>query len=344
MKKIGLSISLLIFLVGCAQGSNNKIMPESAILYKHSDNTSTKLYFIDSDGSHEFFLQDIDFENNNVSIPIWSIQAELFFFVITNGNESDIYSVDIYGRNLKNLTNTPTIFETNPKPSPNGKWIVYEGSEMKSDIWIMDVNGRGRRNLTESLPGSSSPIWAYDNNHIYFSSVKEGTPNIFQLNINDGELVNLSRGSGLDGAFSVSNATQIMVFDSDRNRAMDIFLLNLITFELTNLTNSPYREVEPTISPDGQKILYKSNSGGGWDYYYLDLVSHQVQQLTNEPQKNKANGIWGDKSNIIYFNMEIEGYQDLFMVNIRNPNLINLTNTMNINEFAPKLINLGLSQ
>jgi TolB protein len=64
---------------------------------------------------------------------------------------TDIVVIRRDGTHERNLTSTPSVIESDPAWSPDGKQIVYSGDNanagMEMDIWIMGADGQNRRPL-----------------------------------------------------------------------------------------------------------------------------------------------------------------------------------------------------
>lgn len=339
MKKIFL-ILILLLLAGCSEKNTKNFDTENEKIYFISESGKLRNIYILDVHSKDRLEFSVDFgpKDTLISLPVWFESTESFYATFSNDSNSDIYSFDRNGNNLKNLTTTSNIYEFNPVCSPNGEWIAFERFETKSDIWLMDKNGKNLRNLTEKYPQNLSPIWSSDSSSIYFSSLKEGSPNIFRITLKQ-ELSNVSKGTGVDGTFSLSPDSSKLVFDSDRDGNFDIFLLNLDSEEIINLTSSNEMESEPIFSPDGKKILYKFHSNSSFDYAIFDLTTKSTRNLTNYPNTYKGNAIWNKDSTTIYFSMKEGKYLDIFSVDIISNEMTNLTNTPEINEYSPLLVN-----
>ena len=330
---------LILLLVGCNKNITQIDDTEKERIYFISESEQSRNIYILDIVSNEKFEFSVDFGPNDtiISLPIWCESTNSFYATFSDNSNSDIYSFDRYGKNLKNLSTTSNIFEFNPVCSPNGEWIAYERFETKSDIWLMDKNGKNLRNLTEKYPQNFSPIWSADSSTIYFSSLKEGSPNIYRITLT-GDLLNVSKGSGVDGTFTLSPDSTKLAFDSDRDGNFDIFLLDLVSEKIKNLTSSKEMESEPIFSPNGKMILYKIHSNSNFDYAIFDLTTQSIRKLTNYPNAYKGNAIWNKDSSMIFFSMKVGKYLDIFSADIISNEMNNLTNTSEINEFSPLLV------
>ncbi len=88
-----------------------------------------------NDGKKIYFSRCID----------WSIKRE------TKDFPSEIFVMDSDGKNQKNLTNSPDIYEYSPMVSPDDKFIAYIVEEIEDDkyteIWVMNNNGTNKRKI-----------------------------------------------------------------------------------------------------------------------------------------------------------------------------------------------------
>ncbi len=95
---------------------------------------------------------------------------------------------------------------SDPQISPDGKWIAYviaavnkEANNSNSDIWLIPSSGGEARQLTFSPKGDNNPRWSPDGKWLSFVSTRNGTPQIFVLNMNSGgeakQLTTISTGA-----------------------------------------------------------------------------------------------------------------------------------------------------
>ena len=92
------------------------------------------------------------------------------------------------------------------KLSPDNRYIAFvvtsvnfDENKYSSDIYIYDLLTNEVRNLTNTSYSENSPFWFPDSKHLAFVSMKEGTPQVFKINIDDNkppvQLTNLSTGA-----------------------------------------------------------------------------------------------------------------------------------------------------
>jgi len=97
---------------------------------------------------------------------------------------------------------------SNPVPSPDGKWVVfnvnkpsYDEKVASSDLWIVAADGSApARQLTATKSGESDVAWSHDSRRIAFSAKREGDEKeqIYVMNVGGGEaerVTNLTNGA-----------------------------------------------------------------------------------------------------------------------------------------------------
>lgn len=136
-----------------------------------------------------------------------STNTKIVYANSINGGQSQIYSMSIDGSQKTLLTTTNTsLWRANPKYSPNGSKIVFEGSlntlpNKHSEIFIMNSDGSGITQLTNySSNGnngvvSEDAIFSKDGNYIYYVSDESGVSQIYRMNIDGSQKVKLTNSA-----------------------------------------------------------------------------------------------------------------------------------------------------
>src|SRR6476469_1469473 len=84
--------------------------------------------------------------------------------------EGDLWKSDIATGDATRLTAMPG-YETNPRVSPDGKWIAFTGRQYgNSDVFIMPFNGGDIRQLTFHSANDDVNSWSWDSKSLYFVS------------------------------------------------------------------------------------------------------------------------------------------------------------------------------
>lgn len=126
------------------------------ILFEYSDSTSTNdIAIINSNGSgfkkiaaHKYYGH-----------PSWAPNGKSVLFYIYQDGQADIYSANIDGTNLTQLTNTPSN-ELIARYSSDGSKILIGGIvEDDWEVFLMDSDGGNIKRLTNTSGFDGDPIW-----------------------------------------------------------------------------------------------------------------------------------------------------------------------------------------
>jgi TolB protein len=154
------------------------------------------IYVMDADGSNLFTLtnfathtdseEEVEFPSDLFSFD-WSPNGLHIIFEGEMNGQRDIFSIELDGSNLRNLTNTPDLNEFGPMFSPNGSLIAYSaGTSTESDLYLMSPEGTNQHRIIDLDGRSFQPVWSPDNYQIAFISNRDGDEEVYVIDP-DGE-------------------------------------------------------------------------------------------------------------------------------------------------------------
>jgi Tol biopolymer transport system component len=187
----------------------------------------------------------------------------------------DIYTLPIGGGEAK-LIDGGMAFDSQPRFSPDGKWIAFlsdrEGSE---NLFIMKPDGSGVKQLSKDSAGEiASPAWAPDSQYVYVSKAKDGFAayNIWMYNIQGGSGLQVTkdpagptRGGGSNAMGVVPSPDGKFLYYAHKNGGFQynaqfplwqVTRRSMTTGEEDTIIGQPGSSVRPAISPDGKILLY----------------------------------------------------------------------------------------
>ena len=213
-------------------------------------------------------------------------------FASNRDGDWDIYSMDVNGENLLQLTNHRTSDEY-PAWSPDGKRIAFNSNRgLSPDLYVMDSDGKNAIRLTRDGRSKSRPSWSPDGARIAYSSFRldVGNSEIYVMDADGNNEINLTNHKWHDVMPSWSPDGNQMAFESFRTGAFNdpthIFVMNADGTERRNLTADTHLRFNsaPSWSPDGRKIAFSSRFNlAGDDIFVITVDGKELEQLTDGP-------------------------------------------------------------
>src|SRR5689334_23372555 len=88
---------------------------------------------------------------------VFSFEGDLWKANVKDGQSSRLTAMDGY--------------ETNPRVSPDGKWIAFTGRQYNNaDVFVIPVNGGEVKQVTYHSGNDDVSSWSWDSKNIYFAS------------------------------------------------------------------------------------------------------------------------------------------------------------------------------
>jgi len=201
-------------------------------------------------------------------------------------NVYEIYEMDIASGNVTQLTNRLGILN-GPEISPNGKFIVFKqssGFNNKNKICIMDRNGENVNNVPRAE--GWDPTWAPDGKHILFASDKDGTVQLYTIEVNGDQLHKVSNLPSIRGRSDWSPDGKYIVTYSGDSWKREVYIMNADGTNAHVLSPTGGNSQGPSFSPDGQWVTFTSyfdhfNDENGCEIYIMRLDGTDLRRLTD---------------------------------------------------------------
>ncbi len=114
--------------------------------------------------------------------PQVSPDGKRVVFASTRTGNSEIWTADIDGGELGQLTSFRDAYSGSPRWSPDGRWIAFDSMDRGNrDVWVVASNGGVPRRLTTDAAQESRPGWSQNGEWIYFMSDRSGSPQIWRI-------------------------------------------------------------------------------------------------------------------------------------------------------------------
>jgi len=201
-------------------------------------------------------------------------------FVAGEKGASHLYMVDIDGRNLKRITETPSIV-MGPAWSPDGTRIAYLSYESGTPaIYIANVLTMARTRFSSFEGLNSSPSFSPDGKKIALTLSKDGNPEVYIISLDGVERKRLTYYSGIDTSPTWAPNGIELAYTSDRAGSPHIFVTDVQGLSPRRISYGSYYNTSPSWSPEGDLIAYVSRVEGRFQIFAADPFGVSSTQLT----------------------------------------------------------------
>jgi len=160
---------------------------------------------------------------------------------------------------------------------------------------------------------------------IAFESNRDGNPEIYVMNADGSNPVNLTQNPAYDSIPVWSPDGTKIAFISDRDGNNEVYVMNTDGSNPINLSQNPGTDENPVWSPDGTKIAFFSNNRDGNDeIYVMNADGSNPVNLTQNPAID-VTPVWSPDGTKIAFVSKRDGNTEIYVMNANGTNPVNLT-------------------
>jgi TolB protein len=164
--------------------------------------------------------------------------------------------------------------------SNNGKFLLYSSERARKwKIFIRD-RGKPRETVLFSSKGLNLVGGSSRDGLVAFSSSKDGSSEIYTINMYGKRLKKLTRSFGIDVSPVFSPDGDKIAFVSDRGGTPQIYIMSKNGRGLRRLSFEGSYNQSPVWSPDGKWIAYVGRKNGKNQIFMLKSDGNDLRQLT----------------------------------------------------------------
>ncbi len=171
--------------------------------------------------------------------------------------------------------------------APDGRRLAFAILRQNANLWRLPVDpatgaaAGPPQEVTATTREDSRGAWSPDGRRIAFNSDRQGSMNIWVLDVDTGSARQVTRGEGGDYQPSWALDGRRVVFFSTRSGNADIWSAAVETGALERLTREPSMDINPCYSPDGRLIAFQSDRNGRLEVWVMSSDGGAPRRLTS---------------------------------------------------------------
>jgi TolB protein len=277
------------------------LSPDGKKIVFESDRTGTnQIYVMDNDGKNirQLTFPENNYptasapgtitplrygDKHDNNCPIWSPDGKYIVFASERDNDSEIYIMNADGSEQKRLTHQKGD-DSHPHFSPDGRRIIFNSARTTPDLtidWVrqiheiftMNIDGSDVKQISRFGTVSTYPSISPDGKKICFRqlvnepgfnydmSVSKRNSEVFVMNIDGTDAVNISNNTAHDG-WPVWTKNGHILFSSGRGgaaRVSQLYRSDDRGKKLERISNLKHSLIQASISPDGKMVYCQYN-------------------------------------------------------------------------------------
>lgn len=227
-----------------------------------------------------------------------------------------IFTIDLAGGKITQLTSGRNHHDSNPRWSPDGKRIAFKSTRNggQYDVYVMDANGANVTRLTDHPAQDHDPVWMPDGQSVIISSTRDSREDLFRVWLADRRVERLTHHvvgraimpsispDGKSVAFAAQTLQRLNFWD------FQIHILDLATGKSRAL-DAPGGTCWPAWSPDGKLIANVALHAEPSRLQIRTPTGEQSRELRPDPKRWHYYPDWSNDGRLIAFSVSPEHHQ-----------------------------------
>jgi len=172
--------------------------------------------------------------------------------------------------------------------------------EGRKNLYVCDADGRNLVRITDQNAPCLSPNWSPDARKLVYTSMHNGYPDVYLIDLGSYRRDVISRFPGLNSGAAIAQDGRRVALTLSKDGNPDIYVIHWPDGRLTRVTNTPRAvEASPAWSPDGSQLVFVSDRGDKPNLYIASADGGDARQITFQGSENVAPD-WGADGRIVF--------------------------------------------
>jgi serine/threonine-protein kinase len=196
-------------------------------------------------------------------------------------------------------------FSFGMKLSPDDQFLaIGQNTSGNVDIWTYDLQRNIPNRLTFAEAADGSPVWAADGQHVYFSSNRRASAEIYRVPVGGaGKPEVVVEGPHNRFPDSVSPDNKTLIFHENHPESdSDLWVFSLESGESKPFLATRFKEVGARFSPNGRWVAYISYESGTGEVYVVSFP--EASEKWRVSIGGGANPRWSRDGTQLFFRQE----------------------------------------
>jgi TolB protein len=215
------------------------------------------------------------------------------YFVSNRTEQSEIWSMDYDGQNLKQHTNYNNITITPAVSADASRLAVTTYVEGIPKIYVHSLEtGRKLTFYNQDASLNTTPDFTPDGKSIVYASSITGRSQIYLADLDGRNLrrISYSRSIDVDPVVNPKTGAQI-AFVSDRPGMPQVYLMDMDGANVRKLSLGGGDAVQPAWDPQGENVAFSWTRGfepGNYNVFIINVATQALVQLTHGAGRNEG--------------------------------------------------------
>ncbi len=286
------------------------------------------------DGKYIHFSAFIQDNRLNVEFPTRALD-ELYIVPANGGREKQVLSTPAHFANY-NSKGDKIIYHDSK--ALEDEWRKHNTQGFARDIWVYDVKTKKHTKLTNFKGDDRWPVFASNNEDVYYLSEQSGDFNIWKFSLNNpAQSTQLTKlkdhpvrflSIAKDGTMCFGYNGELYTYkEGGKPNKVDITLVQDSKENEVSFMRLPSGASEMSVSPDGEEVAFIVRG----EVFVTSVEYNTTKRITNTPEQERSVSFSPDGKSLVYAS-ERNGSWNLYQTKIVRDEDINFTNSTLLKE------------